>query len=134
MSNLPPGVMDWADKFVSPKGLCHAVEGGTNCTRWASRASSQSASGIVCPAFEQSGGEAGKHRDSFCCPFEAPEEWVTVVTDDAEKTGVELPTAAALGTGARGNGCVLGSRRIKSPMPEIVAVVKGTRRKDFGNW
>ena len=123
--------MDRAAKLVSPKGLCHAVEGGTNCARLSSRASLRSPSGVAWPPFAQGGGETGQDFDSFLFP-QAPEERVFPVSDLVEELEVTLPVAAALGAGSRGNCCVLGSERSNSSTLEVIAAVKRTRRKGCG--
>ena len=100
-------------KFVSPIGLCHAVDGGTNCARLPSNAKSMRSSGRFCrpawlsvvrlsgPAFPDGRSEA---REDFgpLIGLELKEEEVVLVPDFAEEALVPPPGAVPLGAGLNG--------------------------------
>jgi hypothetical protein len=105
-----------AAKFVSPIGLNHAVDGGTNCARLPSNASSKRLSGtrrspsVVSPvvitsrpSFPDCSGEACEHFDSLI-GIEAKEEGVILVPDLTEEALEPSPAAIPLGAGLDGKG------------------------------
>lgn len=111
--NLSSSVVDWAAKLVSPIGLHHAVDGGTNCACLPSRARSVSSSGTrgrfvwrdgvrrSCPPLPDRGREAG---DDFgpLLRLESEEEGIAPAPNLPKET-LELPPAAvSLGAGLVG--------------------------------
>ena len=128
-SDSSKGVVHWAAKLVSPIGLNHAVEGGTNCARLESRARSHNSVGVAWPTFSERGREAGKDLDPFV-RSESSEEGVVGESNLSEKCSEPRPAAAALGAGSVGNCCVLGSSRSSLPTLEMKVGGKGRMRND----
>ena len=107
-------VVCWAAKFVSPIGLHHAVDGGTNCARLPYIASSMRSSGTrcrlscvpavraSCPPFSDCRSEAREDFD-LLLGLEAQEKGVIPVANLAEETLEPPPAAVSLGSGLDGN-------------------------------
>ena len=103
--------MDGIAKFVSPKGLRHAVKGGTNCACLASRACSHSLPGVSWPAPFPDGRCKTCEEFDLIARVQALEEGVPLLSNFLEELAPKIPDAAALGAGTDGNCCVLRSSR-----------------------
>ena len=101
-------IVRWAAKFVSPIGLHHAVDGGTNCARLPSNASSMRFSGTrrgpsgvsvvrtSCPPLPDRCSETCENFD-LLLGLEAEEEGVIPAPDLVEETLEPSPAAIPLG-------------------------------------
>ncbi len=115
--------MDGALKFVKPEGLSHTVEGGANSAGLSSMARSLMLSGTQ--PLSPKGGRETREDFDLLGTSESSEKRLEELSDATEEALVTAPAAIALGAGQTGKSCVLGSRRSKSPIREMIVGCKG---------